>query len=115
MISAKPYPAPPRMSSMPYGPPDTMKYVAAINGSKRSLRGAGVREKITIVNLTTMDGNTKRKFRVFSHLALPACFGEKMLRLSGVFRRCWLHAWLDSGIIASEAGEMAEWLKAAVC
>src|SRR5262249_41417455 len=60
MRIAHPKPAPPRMSSIAYGPPDTMKKVAAMSGSRRIFRGALLRRAGMIVNLSRMEAGNKR-------------------------------------------------------
>src|SRR5580700_5771869 len=61
MMMARANPAPPRMSSMPYGPPETIKYVAAMSGSNRILR-AGLRAGDIDVNVTKSQGQLRPAF-----------------------------------------------------
>ena len=63
MMMARAKPAPPRMSSMPYGPPDTMKYVAAMSGNKRILRRAGLGATGIDVNVTKSEAPLRRNRR----------------------------------------------------
>ena len=44
---------------MPYGPPDTMKYVAATSGSNRILRPAGLSAGDIDVNVTKSQGQLR--------------------------------------------------------
>src|SRR5579863_6626689 len=74
MTMARAYPAPPRMSSMAYGPPDTMKNVAAMRGKNRIFRfgarwlrgvavaSAGLDIGDMLVNLTDSPARTKYRW-----------------------------------------------------
>ena len=141
MMIARAKPAPPRMSSMPYGPPETMKYVAAISGSKRILRRAGLSVGGIDVNVTKSDARFGAKRRgLLKRLELrkqaeverregetrekqPTSEGTSQVGtesgpsgLGGTYRsRASSRGTENSAIIRNKRGEMAEWLKAAVC
>ena len=94
---------------MPYGPPETMKYVAAIRGMMRSLRRvAGAEDRICPakrmdVRLATNCPRPKQKMHGSAG------------RLGLMFRAAFERQERRFGYNPRIAGEMAEWLKAAVC
>ena len=99
---ARPYPAAPMMSSRPYGPPETIKYVAATSGTKRSLLA--------------------RAFSATVCTVPPTVSGLSFVPLAQVQTQIYAMEpnGAEVGAIISEAkqdpcGELAEWLKAAVC
>ena len=118
-------PAPPRMSSMAYGPPDTIKNVAAISGTNRIFRPGILGPKRMIVNLSTFLLAHKPKSAPQNRVGMITV--ATPYRVAGGTNRqmrCSLHptkfegthpAIDSSGIIRLRLGEMAEWLKAAVC
>jgi hypothetical protein len=104
------------MSSSPYGPPETMKYVAAMSG-RRLILGEGcfaaACEALLVVDVSV--GAAERWMGGFSFVWVLALQGL-WVNLRRCEDRCF-HPRRTAGYnhLLTCAGELAEWLKAAVC
>ena len=65
---------------MPYGPPDTMKYVAATSGSNRILRRADLSAGGIDVNVTKSEGQLSGRHKKKPPQAFDAVRSYKSLR-----------------------------------
>ena len=85
IMMARAYPAPPSMSSIAYGPPDTMKKVAATSGRSRSFLPAAA-GLLTVLETESIDCesiNNGRRAQIRSVPASagnPPCAVEKIMR-----------------------------------